>query len=690
MPEGLPSSQDPPSRRSAQEPPPGPARRRRAVASIRLLPAVVLPIIAATLGWFAYDEYQQTLEQEYRFLEAHARIADSNLAGLIRNIKQLLGRIAEERPALQPAQFAAYEATLAERKREFPEIRTLAVVNAEGRVEITVNPTLHGFDSSRRDYYTAHRDREQTPNFHITRPFKSSFGDYSVTFSVAIRDSRHRFLGVAVAGVNYKFFDGVMKPIMPEGAGSIAGIFNRQGDIIYRTPDPDRYAGVSIAGAAPFQAYARSGKPMFRSIGVAATDGTERIYVHRAIGDAPLGVAVARPTDEVFAAWRHNLVLRALIFAFAAAVTLTLAGVAQRRQREALAGKEFADRLIETVNAMLVGLDAAGAVVIFNEAAEQVSGYRREEVLGRPWFDLAVPDGRYPQLAAALRRDSGAGALPRSFESPILTRAGAERAIAWQASEIRQPGAAAVTLLFGMDITERQEMEAARRNEEVSRRLVLLQEEERRRLAVELHDRASPNLSALGINLRLIADALPSPMPEKMEHLLQDTGALLEDSVASIRAISADFRPQLLDYAGLWPALEGYAQQFSRRTGIAVHTASSGCEARLAPDAETHLFRIAQEALTNCAKHSQAKTVRIGQARIGDAIELAIADDGVGFDAAALGQADKPGGHGLTTMRRRAEFMGGTFSLDTGPGRGTRIVVEIPAVARAAAEPGAA
>lgn len=651
----------------------------RLLASIWTIPAIVLLIVGATLAWFAYDEYEQTLEQEYRFLEAHARIADGQLSGLLRNIKQLLNRIAEERPTLPAAKLGAYEATLVERKLDMPEIRTLAVVNAGGRVEITANPSLVGFDSSMRDYYTAHLGRTLEPNFHITRPFKSSFGDYSVTFSVAIRDRQQRFLGVAVAGVNYRFFDSVMMPIKPEGGSSVVAISNQQGDIVYRLPEPEKYVGASVAGGASFQEYLRAGRRMTRSIGVASLDGVKRMYVHRAIGNTTLNISMARPLDEVLAPWRRNLAVRALIFAFAAAVTLTLAGIAHRRQREVLAGKAFTDQLIDTANVMLIGLDTRGEVVIFNEAAEQISGYCRAEMLGRNWFETAVPRERYPQVWEVLRKFQETGVMPRTFESPILTKSGEERIIAWQNSELRRDGATAVTISCGIDITGRQQMEAIRRNEEVSRRLVSIQEEERRRLAAELHDRTSPNLSAIGININNLADALPPQASGESAHLLEDTSALLDDTIASIRSISFDFRPPVLDYAGLWPALEGYAQQFSRRTGIAVHAEKDDFDSRLAPDIETNLFRIAQEALTNCAKHSEAKTIRIGYARTDDTVELAIADDGVGFDPVAQLRAGNVLGHGLSTMRRRAEFIGGNFSLETCPGKGTRIAVTISA-----------
>lgn len=646
------------------------------LASVWTIPAVILPLVAATLAWFAYDEREQTLEQEYRFLEAHARIAEGRMAGLLRNIEQLLTRVAEERPSVPAGKLAAYEAALAERMAHFPELRVLIVTDAEGRIRLAANPELKGFDASAREYFTAHRARAARHEMFTSRPFKTSHGDINAGFSMPILGPNGEFLGVAVAGITLAHFAEVLTEIKPAGR-SVAAVVNTQGDILYRLPDPEKYAGASIARSAPFQAFMHSDKPMSRTIGKATIDGVERIYVHRKIANSNLGIAVARPLDDVLADWRGHLAMRALVFAAAAALTIGLAAIAHRRHREMLAGKAFAEQLIETASIMLVGLDTQGRVTIFNEAAERVTGYRRDEVLGHDWFVLAVPRERYPQVWEAFSTCLATGKIPRSFENPILTKAGEERLIAWQNSEVRQDGALAATISFGLDITEQRKIEEIRRNEEVSRRLVALQEEERRRLAIELHDRTSPNLSALRLNLNSLTAALSEEAADKLAALQEDTAALLADTIESIRDVSTDFRPPLLDYAGLGSALEGYARHLGRRTGIQVRVANMGATSRLSPDLETNLFRIAQEALINCAKHSRAKSVNVTLAQGGDAVELAVCDDGIGFDPAAVVPAGYASGYGLTAMRKRAEFIGANFRLEKGLDGGMCIRVSV-------------
>ena len=248
----------------------------------------------------------------------------------------------------------------------------------------------------------------------------------------------------------------------------------------------------------------------------------------------------------------------------------------------------------------------------------------------------------------------------------------------------RKDDAGRVTKVYGtvQDISERKKLEEQRQADtlrlaELSHRVVAVQEEERRRLAGELHDRTSPNLAAASLNLGMIAADLPPPVRDGFESRLADTRALLADTIAGIRDVCADLRPATLDYAGLPHALREYAEQMSRRTGIAVKVSGESPAARLNADSESMLFRIAQEALTNCAKHAQASAVNIELNFGNPRTVLTISDNGTGFDPMAIGQSGQRPGLGMLTMRERVEFAGGKFSLESAPGRGTRIRVEI-------------
>jgi signal transduction histidine kinase len=221
----------------------------------------------------------------------------------------------------------------------------------------------------------------------------------------------------------------------------------------------------------------------------------------------------------------------------------------------------------------------------------------------------------------------------------------------------------------------------AKRMAELSRRLIAMQESERRRLALELHDVVSPNLAALKMNLSTMLTELP---PQTVRHFgsrLSDVQALLDDTAISLREICANLRPAMLDYSGLLPALKDYAAQFSRGATVDVKVTGDAPEQRLAPDVESVLFRIAQEAVTNGVKHAQANSIVIELAQHAGRTRLTIIDDGLGFEQALLGRRGSPPGLGLITMRERAEFAGGQFHIESAKWQGTRITVEIPSMA---------
>lgn len=325
-------------------------------------------------------------------------------------------------------------------------------------------------------------------------------------------------------------------------------------------------------------------------------------------------------------------------------------------------------------NAMVI-TDRHGLIEWANAAFCALSGYTREEALGRNPRDLLKSGIETQEHYANLWRTINAGKV---WHGEFVNRRkdGTYYHEYQTITPVRdEAGIISHFVAVKQDITERKLNEA--RMSALSRHLVELQEGARRRLAGELHDRTSPNLAAIGINLDVMAATLLSEGSPKLAARLDDTRALIEDTTASIREICADLRPPVLDYAGLLAALESYANQFSRRTGISVQVECAHPVVRLSSELESTLFRIAQEALTNCAKHSRATSIRVALDQTGRFIVLTVADNGIGFDPDMLRTAMHPGGLGTITMKELTEFSGGTFTLESSSGNGTRIRVEI-------------
>jgi signal transduction histidine kinase len=231
---------------------------------------------------------------------------------------------------------------------------------------------------------------------------------------------------------------------------------------------------------------------------------------------------------------------------------------------------------------------------------------------------------------------------------------------------------------------QNEKLEAAK----VSRRLVEVQESERRTLANDLHDLVGQKLTALSINLNIVKIESASSMAAGSGARLNDSLKLVEETIESIRNVMAELRPAVLDDYGLSAALRWYAEQFGKRTGVVTAVSEQGPARRLSPAVEESLFRIAQEALTNVAKYARAGKVTVTLATTSDMSRLTIADDGCGFDPSEWRHPAKDHGWGLMIMRERAAAVGAGLSVESAPGRGTRIIVTVRSHARHTGERG--
>jgi signal transduction histidine kinase len=329
-------------------------------------------------------------------------------------------------------------------------------------------------------------------------------------------------------------------------------------------------------------------------------------------------------------------------------------------------------------------LDASGEVLQINLKGARILGQPRHRITGRCFsgFLASTSLPTFNTLLAQLFADSG----PGSAEVILNLTADPLRVLRVEASVAEDRQACRVLV---SDITEDRQLAAERaqrqaRLSELSHRLVTLQEDERRCLARVMHEIIAPNLASLMLGLRVIEDELPRELPLQLRARLADMQALLEDTDASLQKVGADLRPAVLDFAGLVPALGSYGHQFSRRTGIAFRLVCPKAGSRLPAEIESVLFRIAQEALANCAKHSGAKTLTIDLVHDTRHVIMTVADDGHGFDPRPGGSRSPPG-RGLLSMRQRAEFVGAQWILESQPGNGTRIIVEL---SLARAQPG--
>jgi signal transduction histidine kinase len=218
--------------------------------------------------------------------------------------------------------------------------------------------------------------------------------------------------------------------------------------------------------------------------------------------------------------------------------------------------------------------------------------------------------------------------------------------------------------------------------EDLAGRLIHAQEEERSRIGRELHDHISQLLGILTIRIDQLRSTtgMPATTIEGLDALRQSASEITDD----VHRLSHRLHSSTLDYLGLAPGIQKLVAEFAARYDIRIAFTHDGIPASLPSEVSLCLFRIAEESLTNIAKHSRAKSATLRAAGTGDEIALTIEDAGAGFDKTMV---ERRAGLGLVSMQERLRALRGTIAIDSAPGRGTRIVARVPVVRAVDAPP---
>jgi len=230
---------------------------------------------------------------------------------------------------------------------------------------------------------------------------------------------------------------------------------------------------------------------------------------------------------------------------------------------------------------------------------------------------------------------------------------------------------------YNMLLGQSQEMQA--RLKRLSHQVLLAQEEERQKISRELHDEIAQALTAIHVNLAALK-AKATVNTKDLKKRISTTERLVAKSVERVHEFAFELRPSLLDDLGLIPALSSHIKGFKDRTGIRVHFAvrDAGSVKRLDSLERTVLYRIAQEALMNVDKHSEASLVEVNIRRVRKSICMEIVDDGRSFDTKRFLFGMRKKHLGLIGMQERAEMVGGTLTIEAVPDKGTKIRTQIP------------
>ena len=353
----------------------------------------------------------------------------------------------------------------------------------------------------------------------------------------------------------------------------------------------------------------------------------------------------------------------------------------RKRAEETLARDAL---LLANVRDSVIVTDLEGIVTYWNEGATRLFGWRAEERLGRPLVER-VPESARPRMLEVTRSIREGEEFSGEWED--YRKDGSRVWIDARVTRFSDASGRPIGLMgVGHDITERKHAEEALREsagrlQVLSRRVVEVQEEERRHLARELHDEIGQSLTAIAITLQAVKrSAGPALLPP-----LEECTAVVDLAIRQVRRLSFDLRPSLLDDLGLVAALRSHLDHQARRVGYQAHFSADpdGIGPELDPAIAIAAFRIAQEALTNVARHAHARRVRMSMRlrRRDGILHLLVGDDGVGFDPEAnLLRGARGEGIGLLGMRERAALLGGRVHIRSSPGRGTVVRLSVPIV----------
>jgi len=232
-------------------------------------------------------------------------------------------------------------------------------------------------------------------------------------------------------------------------------------------------------------------------------------------------------------------------------------------------------------------------------------------------------------------------------------------------------------------LQQSKDMQNARDLQRLSAKLINAQEEERRNIARELHDEVGQVLTAIKVELAVAQRAIEATGGSA--DALKDARSITDGALHTVRDLSHLLHPALLDDLGLPAAIDWYLRGFRRRHGMNVELLHDHMDDRLMYETEAAIYRIVQEALTNVIKHAKATVCRVYLQRLPNTVLVTVEDDGVGFDAAEAEKADARRGIGLVGVRERVAQLFGTVRIESVPGKGTQLTVELPARARAGA-----
>jgi PAS domain S-box-containing protein len=560
-------------------------------------------------------------------------------------------------------------------------------------------------------YAAAHRDHAQdgdprpaflsemlatTDATWVGQPLNIEQGDANVVIPIAERvaelDGETTWVGTMLS---FATLDALYRTLPVEHSG--LALSHRAGTLLVRVPTLPgfKFAGTNLADYDSTKEYLRQpAGPLVSYVAPDPFSGNPRQFVVRRMEKYPIRTTASRDIGNSLLGWRtrtrNSLFMLAVGSIALVALTISLIVALQRRFEAVQRSEERFQLAVAGSNDGIWDWDVKTNRVYYSPRIKEQLGVAPDEEFPptqESFYSRMHPDDVKP-IQDAVRRHL-LQREPYDVEYRVRARGGDYRWVRARAQATWNERGEYVRMAGSItDIHDKHMAEAAleeartaelHAREEFAQHLLSAQEQERQRLANELHDSVGQTLSLVK-NRALLALQEPGLPPSAGEHLTVLSN-LTTDVIAEVRAVAQNLRPLHIEQLGITDALNTLLAQIQNSSPLTIERRIEDIDDALKSDAATHLFRIMQEALNNTLKHAGATHCRVTVERDVRCLRLAISDNGSGFDHAA---ARRKMGLGLASIAERVRMLGATYRIDTAPGRGTTLHIEIPIEAETA------
>lgn len=659
----------------------------RQTQSVALLAALSIAAIVLSVTFLIWQLHENEL--------AHARLETRSLTEMLMEQTQqsfegadlVLQGVQERLSNAYGRQFgldsAATHLLLSARVAGMRQLSSIFLIDAHGMViNSSLDFPMPKYGVADRAYFKRFAQDGGTTTF-ISKPLRNRVNNgWTLYIARPLFEANGKFRGVVAAAMSIAQLEQVYQLVKLDYARPIA-LYLADGTLIASLPHREQTIGTPPSELKN-QIFPTQGNEI-KTIQHVNADGEKDSFSLGRLAKFPLMISVT--DDEVLslASWRETVVPiglgAALVCIFTASIALFLISKLRGKEKLAIELRVANDLYQHTVNSVMdaiVAIDETQHIVLFNPAAEHMFGRKASEVIGQS-FDLLIPKRIRTQHQGHVTRyaDTAPGSRSMNPQLEIMGKRadGQEFPIESTISKSLVGDKLQMTAVL-RDVTEHRQAEndlrranAQLRN--LSTSLQQVREQERTRLSRELHDELGQQLTGLKLSLSWLGNRLKDGRTTTPD-AVDDMRYLLDAAITSVRRISTELRPRILDDLGFGEAIAAQTLEFTKRSALHVTLNLPASEEVQGDEQATALFRIVQESLTNVARHANATQVSIDLITDAGKLVLSIHDNGQGIQDTA-----RQDGIGLVSMRERAISIGAQFSISSSPDMGTTIEVRL-------------